>query len=96
MKKSLQKIKCELKEGMTTKKTGWVATTNGPKRIRINPWFFKERGCILQSVYLYNGDKNESRKVIPFLISKTKAECEKQCKSPMLFESWEDFAICGI
>tara|TARA_R110001599_G_scaffold298969_1_gene503838 strand:+ start:2407 stop:2664 length:258 start_codon:yes stop_codon:yes gene_type:complete len=82
---------------MTARKTGWVATTGGAVRVRINPWGKITDKGNFRSVYPYKGEISESKWVIPFLTFATKAECEKMCnKECFLFLSWEDFKSDAI
>ena len=82
---------------MTNTTTGWVATTGGAVRVRINPWEMITGKGRFRSAYPYKGDISESKRVIHFLTFETKVECERMCnKERFLFDSWEDFKSDGI
>jgi hypothetical protein len=71
--------------------TGWLATTNGPKRIKINPWAIQSvEGYHYLSVYPFDGSRDDSRKVPASLTRRTKAEAATLEKETITQE-WEDF-----
>ena len=71
--------------------TGWLATTNGPKRIKINPWGIQNaEGYRYLSVYPFDGSRDESRLVPASLTRRTKADAAALGKETITQE-WEDF-----
>ncbi len=63
------------------KTTGWVATTEGPVRVRLNPWGQVRNGEAFMSVYLYSGNRSESVWIPAGTAKATRKDCETTVNS---------------
>jgi hypothetical protein len=71
--------------------TGWLATTSGPKRIRLNAGGIQNaEGYRYLSVYPFHGNRDESRLVPQSLTRASKADAAALEKETITQE-WEDF-----
>jgi hypothetical protein len=72
--------------------TGWLATTSGPKRIRLNPGgSINKDGYRYLSVYPFDGNRDTDSRLVPQSLTRASKADAATLEKETITQEWEDF-----